>query len=152
MFSVTSDGTSSDGWPIEAMHSSTYGGWHHVALTDDGMVRKFYRDGKLVGEHENIVRNKGSEPVEFSIGRWGSCAVGARSSGMCAYSGSVAEVRWWSTARSQQDIMDKMSVCPEASSELDSIMGMWRLNENQGKVVTDSGRKGKDGDLISVST
>ena len=96
VFHRVSTGSSQDGWEIEEYNEANYPeGWHFMVVTDDGTVRKYYRDGVFVAEHTNKLANSGSDQL-LAIGRWGSYT-GADSyfngaiCGVCIYNRALSE-------------------------------------------------------------
>ncbi len=84
--------------------------WHHVAFVRDTGNDKIvmYVDG----EEEVLNYNSGNEGSGSDIDTFSSIhRIGAdnRSSGTPHFHGKIAEIRIWNTARTQQDIKDKMN-------------------------------------------
>jgi hypothetical protein len=69
--SLNTNGVSSDWWYIENYNFKNYpAGWHLITVADDGITRKFYRDGTYVASYTNTIINKGVD-ANFRIGKGG---------------------------------------------------------------------------------
>ena len=99
VFSRISTGTAQDGWNIEGYNEANYpAGWHQMVITDDGAIRKYYRDGKFVSQRTNTLTNSGTAQ-EMSIGRWGTYTDSSS-----YFQGLIDEVRIYNRALSADEI------------------------------------------------
>lgn len=109
-YTIIANGTTSQVVCSTQTYNSTNfpgGVWTHIAITYDGNLVNFYKDGILVGTTEQSVSGAGgSQP--FSIGR-----LGAYPSGL-EYNGVIDEVRISNIARSADDIKADASRRPYA--------------------------------------
>ena len=71
--------------------------WQHFAFVLNGSNAKLYQNGELVGEKTSS-DGKNSNWGHFEIGKNGSSTI----------NGQIDEFRFWSTARTQQEIKDNM--------------------------------------------
>ncbi len=103
------------------------GRWYHVAGTYDGTARRLFIDGELWG----VMKQQGYivyTDCEFALGASASCALSSHS----PYSADlpldspyeVAEVRLWSVARTQQQIVQHKD--EEIDTATQGLLGVWR--------------------------
>lgn len=114
------------------------GRWHHVAATYDGSMKRLYLDGVEVANASqtgNIV-NSGN-----------ACAIGAMAWGAGEFfRGAMEEVRVWTTARSQVQIIQKMNQ-PLAGNEA-GLLAYFPFSEGTGDVTADPTGHGYGGQLM----
>lgn len=111
------------------------GKWTHLALVRQGLGFAFYVDGQLadsIGISTFIPNNR--QPL--TIG----CGLGTLNEPHNFFPGAVDEVRVWSGARSQQQILALMNTAPSAQDS--TLMGWWRLDEGAGLEAKDSAPAG----------
>ncbi len=103
--------------------------WHHVAGTYDGATQKLYIDGHLVASAEDTfsVTSAGTNPLFI-----GSNGFGANDRTII---GSMSEVRIWTVARTQQEIVDNMN--GSLNGDESGLVAYWKIDEGEGQTVTD---------------
>ena len=106
--------TSQDG-----VHGVPAGSWIHIAVTFDGAIRKYYIDGML--DFESL--SPSPLPVNAA-----DLAIGADFDGDFEFSGSLAEVRIWSTARSQADI--RRDMVRRIEEPRPDLIAVWHLENS----------------------
>ncbi|MBF0110630.1 MAG: DUF4347 domain-containing protein, partial [Magnetococcales bacterium] len=105
--------------------SWTAGQWYHLAFTFDGGNTRVYVNGQL----ERQVAQPGVHDAQTGF------YLGARSNLTYDMSGSLSDLRIWSTARSQGEIDDNMSRVLTGSEA--GLSGYWPMNEGSGASVND---------------
>jgi hypothetical protein len=114
--------------------------WHHVALTWDGNVFKYYIDG--------ICDSVQSPFTGKLIPNDSNLTIGADFPGGAEYfHGQLTEVRLWNIARTQQQIQDNMHL--RLTGSYTGLVGCWRFDEGNGKVAVDYSGHGNTGILIN---
>lgn len=93
------------------------GAWTHIAVTFDGNMRRYYVNGQLDLE----AATPGPLPNNAD-----PAAIGADSWGVLPFSGSLAEVRFWRTARSQTEI--RRDLVRQMDGIQPDLIGLWRLD------------------------
>jgi len=111
---------------LTAPTTNLIGGWHHVAATYNGSVRRIYLDGILAGS------DTPPSPPNFAATdfRIGLANVGQY------FDGQIDEVRVWKVARSQSQIVDAMHR-QLWGNEVD-LVAYWRLDEQAGPLAHDA--------------
>ncbi|HXV77691.1 MAG TPA: LamG-like jellyroll fold domain-containing protein [Candidatus Polarisedimenticolaceae bacterium] len=111
--------------------------WQHVAVTLAGGTLTFYVDGVERGVRTNVPTPVPStQPIR----------VGNRSSDLArGFQGSIDEVRIWSRALTQQEIIDGMNV--EITGGEVGLVAYYRFNSGAGQNALDSGPNGLHGRL-----
>lgn len=94
---------------------------HHVAITFDGSVGALYVDGALV-QSSAFTAATGINIDNFTIGAW------AGGDQPRYFDGTMADVRLWSTARSQTQIQSTMN--QQLTGSEPDLLGNWQLNGN----------------------
>ena len=113
------------------------GRWHHVAATYDGSTKRLYLDGV---EAANATQT-GSI---FSSGD--ACAIGSKARGVGEFfRGAIEEVRVWTNARSQAQIIQNMNQ-PLVGNE-PGLLAYFPFSEGTGDVTADSTGHGYSGQL-----
>ncbi|MFL5352462.1 LamG-like jellyroll fold domain-containing protein [Archangium sp.] len=109
--------------------ASDVGQWVHLAGVFDGAQWLIYRNGALLA-------SSGPQPpdsVRSSVATW---AIGAKGGGeQRAFLGDIRDVRIWSVARSQEEILADMKQAPKKDAP--GLAGYWPLDEGQGTLVHD---------------
>ncbi|MBD2554866.1 LamG domain-containing protein [Limnothrix sp. FACHB-708] len=114
------------------------GSWYHVAIVfnaDNDVF--FYLDGELV---QTIL---GDTPASITQG---PLEIGRKAEGHGEYfQGDLTEVRFWGTARTQEQIQAYKSYRLLGSEE--NLLGYWPLNEGSGDVINDKSTAANHGTL-----
>ena len=112
--------------------------WYHIAFVCEGTKLSLYVDGKLdnsmdlPGKIVNI-----SNSMSF-----------ATTSYFKAHA-QVSELRFWTKARTQNEIANNMYVCDPKS---DGLEAYWKMNEGQGDILNDATGHGNTGKIAAVPT
>lgn len=119
--------------------------WVHIAFTRESGIWKLYVDGLLV-----TLTNNTSVPITPS----GSFSIGANGFGSERFVGSVDEVRFWSTARTQTQI--RQSYSSKAGNET-GLVAYYRFDQSSSDIVPDFSANGNhltamNGPVFSSST
>lgn len=115
--------------------------WHHVAYSraSSNGIEALYIDGTLVAtEVHPIAALYDNSPVLI-----GADIDNATFSGF--FTGSIAEVRVWSVARSTAEIGSDMTSCVSGNEA--NLVAAWNLDEGSGQVAHDLGPGHHDGQL-----
>lgn len=114
--------------------------WHHLAVTGDGSNIKIYVDGILKQTQAGSTGNYGSG-TQFKMG----AAIWA---GANDFSGTMDEVRVWSTARTQAEIKNNM-FGENLSAGQTGLVAHYKFNEGSGTTAINSctNTSGIDGNL-----
>lgn len=111
--------------------------WHHIAVTFDGSLIKFYLDGCPDGQTVLAV------PL---VPNNNALRIGVDLPGGDEYwDGKIDEVKIWNKSLSASHIFASMhgNATPRASS----LVGYWRFNEGSGQIVYDRSKYHNDGTL-----
>ena len=100
--------------------------WTHIAVVRNRNKVTLLLNGEKVNEASITKVRSFGKRVHFFIGGKNSFA----------YTGKIAELRLWNTAKLQQDILDKMQ-SPLSGNE-EGLQGYWKLNETLGNMAIDS--------------
>lgn len=127
------------------------GVWYHVAATYDQRTRtaRIYLNGKLIDETrdvgveapsaDNRIRLAPREKVDGKTGEGYCFLVGNSYNRYRPLQGKIAEVRVWSSARTQQEIWENMYRIAEPEAHED-LIGYWKCDDGAGDTVTDYSR------------
>jgi len=117
--------------------------WHHVALSFDGDSLRLYIDGNQAG----ITPASGEITNTQETFKIGSLDF----AGLYQFDldGQVDEVRVWTIARSQQEIMDGMYAVLDGNE--DGLAGYWGFDEGYGNMVQDLSGNGYDGTIVGAA-
>lgn len=108
-------------------HNVQAGIWTHVAVTYDGRTRRYYIDGRL--DYESTAATNVPVPVTGTALVIGAATNDTDESGPADFfSGNLAEVRIWNTARSQTDI--RRSMMRLLSDPQRNLVAVWHLEGN----------------------
>ncbi|MBX7152840.1 FG-GAP-like repeat-containing protein [bacterium] len=102
------------------------GRWYHIALTQDYPNTRLWVDGHQVSNWDGWGPNFPS----------GTTVAGANQGGTELFDGQIDELRLWSTARSQAEIVSTASI-PLIGSET-NLIGLWHFNETAADTVAES--------------
>ncbi len=109
-------------------------GWHHIAMVSDyaNTSTYLYIDGIEVASNSTFLMNA---PLS------GNIVSGA------GYAGYIDDIRVWSTARTQDDIMTAMNIVVAWDSQ--GLEGYWPLNEGTGSVAYDGTSNAHNGAIAN---
>lgn len=136
---------------IDARKKLDTGVWYHVAATYDQKTRtaRIYLNGKLIDETrdvgveapsaDNRIRLAPREKVNGKTGEGYCFLVGNSYNRYRPLQGKIAEVRVWSSARTQQEIWENMYRITEPEAHED-LIGYWKCDDGTGDTVTDYSR------------
>ena len=118
--------------PVQADH------WYHVAgtATADGELRLF-----VDGQEEGTAADIGALRQKLDRYFIGS----ATGDGMGMWEGSIAEVRLWNYAQSEDEIKENMRKVMNGTER--GLVGYWRINEGPGGMVFDHSNYGNLGPI-----
>ncbi|MEM7352154.1 MAG: LamG domain-containing protein, partial [Acidobacteriota bacterium] len=111
--------------------------WIHLAWVKEGTAYRFYRDGELLASREAPVRVY-KKKSSYWIGRVDNF-----------WHGQIAEVSFWSTARSEEEIQAGMHAAPSGEEPL--LSGYWPLDEGEGEVANDRSSNANQGTIIGAT-
>ncbi|HIB70013.1 MAG TPA: LamG domain-containing protein, partial [Candidatus Marinimicrobia bacterium] len=117
--------------------------WHHVALAYDGDSLRLYIDGNQAGITPASGEITNTQET-FKIG-----SLDFASLYHFDLDGQVDEVRVWTIARSQQEIMDNMYAVLDGNE--DGLAGYWGFDEGYGNMVQDLSGNGYDGTIVGAA-
>ena len=117
--------------------------WHHVALAYDGDSLRLYIDGNQAGITPASGEITNTQET-FKIG-----SLDFASLYHFDLDGQVDEVRVWTIARSQQEIMDDMYAVLDGDE--DGLAGYWGFDEGYGNMVQDLSGNGYDGTIVGAA-
>ena len=109
--------TNGEASSMDGRASLPVGHWTHVAVTFDGMTRRYYVDGMLDLEADS---QTDLSATEFDLG------IGADHDGAWPFSGNIAEVRLWRTARTQDEI--RRDMVRWVDTKHDELLAAWHLD------------------------
>ncbi len=135
---ISNDGGSAGGVAIDPIVND--GNWHHIAMTwQKNTINGFksYVDGVVYQQRNSANVNL---PAISS-----QCFIGAEPNNTEFMSGSMDEIRVWSTALSQTEIQLGMNV--QLTGTEAGLKAYWNCNEGAGNVVNDKTVNGYDGAL-----
>jgi hypothetical protein len=115
--------------------------WHHWACTYDKTTgeRRIYRDAQLVAnDFTTNAFTGGTGP--FLVGH-------ANFNNTYFWDGELDEMRVWDHARSADDV-SRLRRVPLVGNE-NGLLAYWRMDENDGGVLRDSSRNGRDATLVN---
>ncbi|MBT6661507.1 MAG: LamG domain-containing protein, partial [Verrucomicrobia bacterium] len=132
---ISSDGGTGAGIQVG---DATDGSWHHVAMTweMDGLFTS-YLDGELVDERE-----AGSEPLPTISSQ---AYLGAYMGASEFTSGQLDEVRVWSVARTEEELVQWKDKSLADGSE--GLVAYYKFGEFDGNILPDSSGNGFHGQL-----
>ncbi|OQX76512.1 MAG: hypothetical protein B6D64_09710 [Bacteroidetes bacterium 4484_276] len=119
------------------------GEWYHVAAVfESSTSRKLYINGELAGtDNRTCIFNSDMDAFEF--GRW------ADKTPKSYLHGSIDEVRFWNTVRTQPEILAQMNE-PLTGNE-PGLIGYWPCDEGSGATTADLTGNGNPGTLMENS-
>ena len=117
--------------------ASLIGGWHHLAVVYDGRGGpgaangiSFYLDGSPL----SLSRHTNSSYVAME-NRTPRLQIGRESTRWKQYNGALDDIRLWSTALTQEQILRQMTV--ELGGLEFALLAYWKLNEGAGTALED---------------
>jgi Concanavalin A-like lectin/glucanases superfamily/Calcineurin-like phosphoesterase len=135
------DSATDANYPVVGTTAITWGAWHHVAATYDGVRWRLYVDGKL-----DALRTVGATPrtdgtQHFAIGT----AMDSTGHPRGHLAGAVDEVRLWDHARSEAELAAAMFETVESGR---GLVARWALDEADGGAPDGVGNA--DGTLVGA--
>jgi hypothetical protein len=119
------------------------GRWRHVAASFDGRRMRLFLDGRLVNVRIAIGEVAFHPGASGRLGGGGS----AGSQAGTGFAGEIDEVRWWSRARSEEDIASDYR--QKLKGDEPGLTGYWSLDEGAGQVALDASGSRRHGILGS---
>lgn len=115
--------------------------WQHIAVTYDNTTgdRAIYVDGVQEATDNSASAFTGTGNLRIGHTPWGGTFSGD------AYEGNIDELRIWSTARSQTEIMDNMSECLTGTET--GLISYYQFEDGTGTTATDETANGNDATL-----
>ncbi|MDM8565040.1 LamG domain-containing protein [Candidatus Halobeggiatoa sp. HSG11] len=111
--------------------------WHHWAsVFEQGVGKKIYQNGVLVGQSANTDNYTGSDNFRIGNAPWDS---------LHEFSGQIDEVRVWDDARTQAEIQANMDNTLAGTES--NLVGYWKFEDNTGTTAADSSPNTNDGTL-----
>ena len=98
----------SDAYSVSATHGFSATEWHNVVCTFDGDIGRIYRDGKLINSLDFLITHINASTEPF---RLGAC-YHVYNPDYMTFHGSMDEVRFYSRALSESDILDLYNSVP----------------------------------------
>ncbi|MDB9871405.1 DUF1565 domain-containing protein, partial [bacterium] len=128
----------SQGWRSISISPPSYGVWHHVAMSWDGINIKAYLDGEEVGSSSGSGTMSGGGPIY--IGNWQQQE---------GFSGKIDDVQYWNIALSESEIQAHMNTEPTGNE--DGLIGYWNFNESEGSELIDLSGNGYNGTVYGAT-
>jgi len=128
--------------------SNSANAWHHYAFVFNTGNWSFYFDGVLVGGNLPDQEGLAQTPAYSGIGATFFNA-GSQSDQLPSFDGSMDDIRVWNTARTATQINN--SRLTELTGSEPGLVAYYKLNEQSGQIVTDSGPSGLNGVLGSTT-
>ncbi|MBW4526735.1 MAG: LamG domain-containing protein [Phormidium tanganyikae FI6-MK23] len=127
---------------IVSKRSINDGKFHHCAFVKQGAELVLYIDGEEAGKtNDTCTGNTQTSAPLFLASQNGQWRF---------FSGQMDEVRIWSRARSQEELVEEM--CYRlVGNELD-LVGYWRMDEGAGAVISDQTDAANHGQLFALKT
>lgn len=104
----------------------TDGNWHHIAAVYDGTNKYLYSDGVLIGTEVKI------GDIEFSST---SNTIGSNQGGSQFFDGQMDEIRFWSDARTHEEILENMFKTLDGSE--DNLVAYYDFDQTTGSTLPD---------------
>ncbi|MBB5637749.1 gliding motility-associated-like protein [Pedobacter cryoconitis] len=123
--------------------------WHHYAFVFNAGNWSFYFDGVLVGGNLPDQEGLAQTPAYSGIGATFFNAGSQQSGVLPNFDGSMDDIRVWNTARTATQINN--SRLTELTGSEPGLVAYYKLNEQSGQIVTDSGPNGLNGVLGSTT-
>jgi len=140
---MMSDGAAADGglwsaslsYKLQSSSALPFSAWSHLAVTKSGNVFTLYVNGTAEATYTTSVNLLHSGTQPFQMGSRVGCSGTAPD---FTFNGLIDEVRVWSVARTQADIVANMS-SPLFSPNpaWPDLKGYWRLDDGSGTVARD---------------
>jgi MYXO-CTERM domain-containing protein len=140
-FEDMADGTNH---PVLGTTDVRDGAWHHAAVTYDGSAWALYLDGALDGSDDT----GGATPRHDSVQHLAvATAMNSEGSPAGRFRGAIDEVRVWSRARSQAEILGTINQPLTAGVDL---VSRWGFDEGSGSTASDA-VGGEDGSVVGAA-
>ncbi len=119
---IASEGGLGGNFTASAATALTSDAWNHVAVTMDGGSMKLYINGALV---QTVI----SSGLPASLGSKDWCTIGRSTigDGAAEYAGNMDEIRFWSVARTQDEIQAYMNISVATNSN--GLYAYYRLDD-----------------------
>jgi hypothetical protein len=118
--------------------------WHHIAFTWSRDLPNIcvYIDGKRFQDEESFVGPIGLSGMNLCIGR-------NKATPFYYFNGSIAEVRLWKVARSEEQINDAMNrQLRDDEIKDDQLVGYWQVDEQTGNEAANLDRVGSQPGVV----
>lgn len=114
--------------------------WHHVAVSYNGSIAKFYYDG-VFDSQQSYVQTFNSSNSTYSLGSRGAGEL---------FNGRIDEIRVWNTERTIGGI--NANRCAEINGTEPNLVAYYRLNENANSTtILDASSNGLHGNTINFT-
>ena len=131
------------GWnTLSSAGAVPFGRWSHVAVVRDGKWIRFFRDGAPIGAREAAT----DQPLRRSTT---PLCLGSEN-GARNFAGSLAEVRAWTTARTEAAIRETHR--RPLTGDEPGLAALWRLDEGTTTSIRDAGPAARHGALTGAAT
>lgn len=118
--------------------------WYHIALTRDGNIWSFYRDGVLAAsKYQEVTIPDFTSPLRFGVYTENYGALEQY------FDGGLSDIRIWDDARTQAEI-DYWKDYPLTGNEQD-LLGCWPLDESGGDIARDISPFGNSGQVYGTN-
>lgn len=118
-----------------------YNEWTYVAVVYNGSTAKLYVNG---------VEKKSSDASGYIPTDGGAIRIGDNPTwNPRIFKGQIDEVRFWSVARSAEEIADNMYTSLTGSET--GLIGYWNFDEGSGSVATDNSTTGNNGTIVNCT-
>ncbi|AZQ63760.1 T9SS type A sorting domain-containing protein [Flammeovirga pectinis] len=126
---------------------SVFEGWHHIALTWNGLKLKLYVDGENVDTHD---RGKTGGTIRIGAQPMFIGCESSSSTKIHFFNGKIDELKFWSVEKSELDIINSMF--SESSGSERNLVSYYNFNNGSGTNLFDHTNNRKIGTLVNMST